>query len=110
MPLSPLRGRGYVDSDILIVAMSGISAGMVSILVMALFINDPTTTQVYASPGLLWGLCLGLLYWINRVWMMARRGQVDGDPVAFAIKDPRSLGVGAAMVLTLLAARFIALP
>lgn len=38
-----------------------------------------------------------LLYWINRVWMMARRGEVDGDPVAFAIKDKRSIAVSAAM-------------
>lgn len=105
-----IKGRGYVDADILIVAMSGIAAGMVSILVMALFINDPAATHVYANPALLWGLPLCLLYWINRVWMMARRGEVDGDPVAFAIKDPRSVAIGALMGILLIAARFISLP
>ncbi len=102
-----LKGRGYLDSDILIVAMSGIAAGMVSILVLALFINDPATIKVYATPSLLWGLCLGLLYWINRVWMMARRGEVDGDPVAFAIRDPRSIAVGFLIAVDLIVARFV---
>ena len=39
--------------------------------------------------------CLPLLYWLNRVWLMARRGEVEGDPVAFAIRDRRSLVLGA---------------
>jgi 4-hydroxybenzoate polyprenyltransferase/phosphoserine phosphatase len=102
-----LKGRGYLDSDLEIVGMSGIAAGMVSILVMALFINDTRATGVYASPSLLWALCLCLLYWINRVWMMARRGQVDGDPVAFAIRDPRSISTGALMAAIFIAARFL---
>jgi hypothetical protein len=51
-------------------------------------------------------LCLCLLYWINRVWMMARRGEVDGDPVAFAIRDPRSIGVVAVMGVAMFAARY----
>jgi 4-hydroxybenzoate polyprenyltransferase/phosphoserine phosphatase len=102
-----LKGRGYLDSDLEIVGMSGIAAGMVSILVMALFINDTRTSGLYASPPLLWGLCLCLLYWINRVWMMARRGQIDGDPVSFAIRDPRSIGTAALMAGIFVAARFV---
>lgn len=100
-----LKGRGYLDSDLQIVATSGIAAGMVSILVMALFINDKAATGIYASPSLLWALCLCLLYWINRVWMMARRGEVDGDPVAFAIRDPRSIAIGALMAAIFVTAR-----
>jgi 4-hydroxybenzoate polyprenyltransferase/phosphoserine phosphatase len=102
-----LKGRGYLDSDLEIVAMSGISAGMVSILVMALFINDIRESGIYPTPQLLWTLCIGLLYWINRVWMMARRGQVDGDPVAFALKDARSIAVGGIMALAFIGARFL---
>ena len=75
--------------------MSGISAGMVAILVLALFAHDPETAEHYALPEMLWLLCLPLIYWLNRIWMMARRGEVEGDPVAFAIKDRRSLLVGA---------------
>ena len=96
-PHKLLNGRGYVASDLDIVMMSGVSAGMVAILVLALFANDMARAHSYATPQLLWLLCLPLLYWINRIWMMARRGEVEGDPVAFATKDPRSIAVAAAM-------------
>jgi hypothetical protein len=39
--------------------------------------------------------------------MMARRGQVDGDPVAFALKDARSIAVGGIMALAFIGARFL---
>jgi 4-hydroxybenzoate polyprenyltransferase/phosphoserine phosphatase len=109
-PSRLLKGRGYVASDLQIVAMSGVSTGMVSILVMALFIDDPDVRSVYAEPALLWLLPLALLYWINRIWMMAQRGQVEGDPVSFAVRDPRSLAIGASMAGILVAARFLDLP
>ncbi len=102
-----VKGRGYLPEDLRVVETSGISAGMISILVLALFINSLTNSHAYATPELLWLLCLPLLYWINRVWMMARRGQVDGDPVAFAIKDRRSLLTGAFMAVIVLIAQRI---
>jgi 4-hydroxybenzoate polyprenyltransferase/phosphoserine phosphatase len=89
-----LSGRGYVGGDLDVVMMSGVSAGMVSVLVLALFAHDPETSANYAVPEMLWLLCIPLLYWINRIWMMARRGEVDGDPVAFAIRDYRSVAIG----------------
>lgn len=101
-----LSGRGYVGSDLDVVMMSGVASGMVAILVLALFARDPETARHYAAPELLWLLCLPLLYWINRLWMMARRGEVDGDPVAFAIRDRRSIAVGAAMAAVFLAALY----
>jgi 4-hydroxybenzoate polyprenyltransferase len=101
-----LNGRGYVGGDLDVVMMSGISSGMVSILVLALFTHDPATAAHYAIPDLLWLLCLPLIYWMNRIWMMARRGQVEGDPVAFAIKDRRSILVGAVMACIFAAALF----
>lgn len=102
-----VKGRGYVGGDLNVVATSGIATGMVSVLVMALYIADPVTTAIYRTTELLWPLCLLLLYWLNRIWLMARRGEVDGDPVAFAIRDPRSIIIGALMGICLIAARFI---
>lgn len=101
-----LSGRGYVGGDLDVVMMSGISAGMVSILVLALFAHDRATATHYAVPELLWLLCLPLLYWLNRIWMMARRGEVEGDPVVFAIRDRRSVLVCAAMACIFAAALF----
>lgn len=105
-----LDGRGYVGGDLDVVMMSGIAAGMVSTLVLALFAHDPATAAQYATPELLWMLCIPLIYWLNRIWMMARRGEVEGDPVAFAIKDRRSIAIGAIMAVIFLAALYITVP
>ena len=101
-----ISGRGYVASDLDIVMMSGVASGMVAILVLALFADQGTAGR-YAAPQLLWLLCLPLLYWINRIWMMARRGEVEGDPVAFAMKDARSIAVVVLMGLIFVAAQYL---
>ncbi|MEZ5696244.1 MAG: UbiA family prenyltransferase [Sphingomonadaceae bacterium] len=105
-----LKGRGYVGSDAEIVMVSGISAGMVSLLIIALFANDMRTSDIYQTPSLLWLLVVPLLYWLNRIWMMARRGQVDGDPVAFAMKDKRSWVLFSSVGAIILAAKFMVSP
>ncbi|MGE4430880.1 MAG: UbiA family prenyltransferase [Sphingobium sp.] len=105
-----LSGRGYTRSDLDVVMSAGIGAGMVSILVLALFANDLGTARHYQTPHLLWFICLPLLYWINRIWMMARRGQVDGDPVSFAVRDPRSIAVGLVCAALFVAAQHLSLP
>jgi hypothetical protein len=40
-------------------------------------------------------LCVLALYWISRMWLLAWRGEVDDDPVVFAIRDPASWMVAA---------------
>jgi hypothetical protein len=32
-----------------------------------------------------------LLFWTGRIWLLTQRGQVDDDPVVFAMKDKVSL-------------------
>jgi hypothetical protein len=39
-------------------------------------------------------LCLLLLYWFSRIWILTGRGEMDSDPVAFALKDRGSHIVG----------------
>ena len=104
-PARLLSGRGYVGADLEIVGQMGVASGLVSILVLALFANAIKDTGDYAAPQLLWLLTLPLLYWINRVWMMARRGEVEGDPVAFALKDRRSIVLAAIMAAIMVAAQ-----
>ncbi len=109
-PKRLLDGRGYIGGDLPVVAMAGIAAGMVSILVMALFITDQKATGDYASPLALWGIFLCLLYWINRVWIMAYRGQIDCDPVAFAVRDGRSIAVAVLAGTIMIVARTVTMP
>lgn len=101
-----LRGRGYLAGDREIIMMSGLAAGMVSVLILALFAHEPEAIETYAAPDLLLLLCLPLIYWLNRIWMMARRGEVEMDPVAFAVRDQRSMAVGAIMAALFLMAQY----
>ena len=63
--------------------------------------------RLYGTPELLWLVLPIGAYWTSRVWLLAHRGQLDDDPVAFAVRDPLTWGVGAAVLaLGTLAAAF----
>jgi 4-hydroxybenzoate polyprenyltransferase len=59
-------GRGYVVTDIEQLAYFGTSAGYLSVLVFALYINSDEVTRLYTQPQILWLICPLLLYWISR--------------------------------------------
>ena len=61
---------------------------------LALYIHDAHTSNLYAMPQLIWLACPLLLYWISRAWLIAHRGQMHDDPIVFAIKDKTSWVVG----------------
>jgi 4-hydroxybenzoate polyprenyltransferase/phosphoserine phosphatase len=105
-PMGSLRGRNYVPADIPIITSAGPAAGLLAVLVFALYINSPATMVYYSSPKVLWGICLVLVYWLMRIWFLAARDQMHDDPVLFAVKDPVSLMAGALVVVCLLLARF----
>jgi 4-hydroxybenzoate polyprenyltransferase len=72
----------------------GAASGYMSVLVLALYINDPIAITLYRYPNLIWFACPLLLIWISRVWMLTHRGHMHDDPVIFAIKDRASLIIG----------------
>ncbi len=80
-------GRGYHVDDLPIIAMIGVAGGYIAVLVMALYVNSPDVTKLYAIPEMLWGVCAILLYWITRTVMVAHRGQMHDDPVVYAARD-----------------------
>ena len=80
-------GRGYHVDDLPIISMVAISAGYVSVLVMALYVNSPAVVELYKRPEALWGVSAVLLYWITRTVMIAHRGAMHDDPVVYAAKD-----------------------
>jgi 4-hydroxybenzoate polyprenyltransferase len=81
------KGRGYMASDLEVVAMLGSVSGYLSVLVLALYVNSVEVTRLYKNPTLLLLVCPLFLYWISRVWMIAHRGQMHDDPIVFALKD-----------------------
>lgn len=98
-------GRGYIVEDIPVLRAQGIASGQLAVLVFALYINDASAAAHFTRPELLWGVCPCLFLWINRVWMKTNRGEVNEDPVLFALRDgfSRTVVVVAAICLVLAA-------
>jgi 4-hydroxybenzoate polyprenyltransferase/phosphoserine phosphatase len=92
-------GRGYVVDDIGLIEQAGISSGCVSVLVMALYMNSDQMRLLWGDSRLLWPICPLTLYWVTRLWLLARRGKLDEDPILFALRDRVSLGIFAAIAL-----------
>ena len=102
-----ITGRGYFVSDMSVLMSLASSAGMVSILVFAMYVNSSDVSVMYQSPMLLWLACPLFAYWIIRVLIMASRGEIDEDPIAFAIKDSRSWATGTLLAGVIAAALFL---
>ena len=86
----PANGRGYRVEDIEQLRSFGTASGYAAIVVFALYINNPEILQHYQHFQRLWLLALVPFFWINRIWLLAHRGELDEDPVAFALTDYRS--------------------
>jgi 4-hydroxybenzoate polyprenyltransferase len=93
-------GRGYTIEDLPLLLACGASTSFVSVLVLALYVNDGSAAM-YRHPELLWLMCPPVLYWILRVWRKTYRGELHDDPVVFAIRDWPSLAVGGICTLLL---------
>ncbi len=94
-------GRGYVATDLELVATLGTGSGWLAALVLALYVNSQDVRALYAHPTILLLACPLLLFWISRVWLIAHRGAMNDDPVVFAIKDWVSYLIGALTLLVL---------
>jgi hypothetical protein len=81
------HGRAYRQSDLEQLNIYGVTAGFLSSLVLALYINSDNVHNLYRRPQLLWLLCPVLLYWITRIWLLSWRGELNEDPILFAIRD-----------------------
>lgn len=93
--------RGYRVSDTEIVGMLGVASGLISVLVLALYINSESVVRIYSHPQLIWLLCPLMLYWIGHMWLTTQRGEMHHDPVVFTLRDRKSIGVGLASAIIL---------
>jgi 4-hydroxybenzoate polyprenyltransferase/phosphoserine phosphatase len=82
-----ISGRGYAPEDIETVRLLGIGCGLLSVIVLALYIDLREVSELYSKPKLLWFLCPLFLFWISHIWVAAGRGLVHQDPVLYAAKD-----------------------
>ncbi len=85
-------GRGYHIEDLPILQSLGVGTGLISVLLLGLYIHLGEGVVLYSEPRYLWGIEVLMLYWISRIWFFASRAELEDDPVKFTVKDRVSLG------------------
>ncbi|KQZ84826.1 hypothetical protein ASD56_00025 [Microbacterium sp. Root166] len=86
-----ISGRGYSGDDVHAILALGASAGIASVLLLAIYIQSDAVSDLYPAPALLWLVIPAFFYWIAHLWLTAGRGEVHDDPLVFALRDPASL-------------------
>ncbi|MDF3128396.1 UbiA family prenyltransferase [Kiritimatiellaeota bacterium B1221] len=79
--------RGYRTQDLPCISQLGVGSGLISVLVLALYMKSDEMIHQYKSPLYLWLLCPLMLFWIGRFWLVTFRGQMSHDPILFTLKD-----------------------
>lgn len=103
-------GRAYSAEDAPVLLGLGAASGYTALVVFALYIQSDAVRPLYATPGLLWLAVPLLAYWIGRLWLLAHRGVVADDPLAFSLRDRASYAVGIAGLAVLAAATLLGSP
>jgi 4-hydroxybenzoate polyprenyltransferase len=96
--------RGYRIDDLPAISSLGCASGMTAVLVIALYVNGDDVRRLYTRPNLLWGICVVVLLWVMRLWLLTNRGEMHEDPVLYALKDGWSIALAFAAGILLLAA------
>ncbi len=89
-------GRSYQAADLPLLASMGLAAGYMALVILALYIQSDSVRLLYRHPGRLWLATPLLAYWTSRMWLLSHRGEMDDDPVAFAVAATVTWAVAAA--------------
>jgi 4-hydroxybenzoate polyprenyltransferase/phosphoserine phosphatase len=88
-------GRGYIARDEPMLLALGLAAAMSAVVLFSLYLTaEAFHAAMYTAPGFLWATPILLFLWLGRIWLVSQRGELDDDPVAFALKDKASLVLG----------------
>jgi 4-hydroxybenzoate polyprenyltransferase len=101
---APKNGRGYLLADLEQLRSFGTASAYASVVIFALYITSPDIARLYHAQRLLWLIVPLIILWLNRVWLLASRGELDEDPVSFALTDPMSQVIGILIVIIALLA------
>lgn len=102
---SEALGRGYNATDAPFVLAAGVASMMAAVLVMVIYLTqDAFPKGFYRHPNMLWALAAIIFLWLARVWLLCCRGELNDDPVTFALKDRLSLFYAAMMGVILITA------
>jgi 4-hydroxybenzoate polyprenyltransferase len=100
-----IPGRGYVRADAELLLALGVAAMLGAVFINVMYLlEDAFPRAVYTNTIWLWTIPPVIFLFLARVWLFSHRGQLLDDPVAFALKDPISVLLGAVLGLGFLAA------
>jgi 4-hydroxybenzoate polyprenyltransferase len=102
--MPPRNGRGYLLADTDQLRSFGTASAFAAAMVFAIYLSGPDVALLYQRPRVLWLIMPLLIYWLCRVWLLASRGELNDDPLVFALTDRGSLAVGAAVAIIALLA------
>jgi 4-hydroxybenzoate polyprenyltransferase len=81
------------------------TSSYLAVLVLALYMHAPEVETHYARPEVLWWVLPCVLYWISRIWLLAARGELKEDAIAFALRDGASYATAIIIAAIALIAR-----
>ncbi|WP_114206478.1 UbiA family prenyltransferase [Acidisarcina polymorpha] len=94
----PENGRGYLLQDIEQIRSFGTASAYASVVVFTLYISGHDIASLYSHPHRMWLITPLLILWVSRFWLLASRGELNEDPVVFALTDRTSVVIGAGIV------------
>ena len=103
--LQKLEGRGYQLRDDSLTLTFGISASMASIVIVVIYlVEEVFARDIYSTPAWLWIAPISIFLFSCRIWVLAHRGRMTDDPVAFALRDGISISLGVFVAIGILLA------
>ncbi len=83
-------GRAYRKEDEAFIKTLGLGLGLASVIILMLYTQNASVQILYRQADWLWVAIFALLGWITRIWFLLNRGEMDDDPIYFAMRDPYS--------------------
>ncbi len=99
-----LPGRGYERRDLEALQAFGIATGVVSVLVLAMFVDSTAAQARYPHHARLWLACPAIWFWLGRIWLETSRGEMHHDPIVFSLRDRASWAALASVAIAWAAA------
>ena len=80
-------GRAWRPEDRPVAVALAAACSVAAVVVFALYVQTPAVSARYAHPVVLSTIGLLALYWLGRMVLLANRGALHSDPVAFVLRD-----------------------
>ncbi|MEO0466515.1 MAG: UbiA family prenyltransferase [Pseudomonadota bacterium] len=85
-----VSGRGYRSDDAPVLLAFGVACAVGSVIAFLTY-GLLADVRVIENSGIVLSLAGVLIAWLMRLWLLTARGEMNDDPVLFAVKDRTSL-------------------